>query len=43
MDKIIGLLPLTVYLIGSVEFALFIEGATGGFSYFFCPPSFEYA
>ena len=39
-DKIIGLLALTVLVIGAIAYALFIEGAAGSFLDFTSIPSF---
>ena len=39
-DKIIGLLALTVLVIGAIAYALFVEGAAGSFLDFTSIPSF---
>ena len=39
-DKIIGLLALTVLVIGAIAYALFVEGAAGSFLDFISIPSF---
>ena len=39
-DKIIGLLALTVLVIGAIAYALFVEGAAGSFLNFTSIPSF---